>query len=133
MATNVFVSPGNQQFGRDWACDTSHMRISRHRCRYTMPHLRDDAPSARKLRRPAALLVATLSSSGKKTIMPGVRRSRMLRQERKISSFGRLQRFGYGRLQRQSINARGFQKTKNKEQRNLLTLIEKQFNRTNAV
>jgi hypothetical protein len=36
-----------------------------------MPHLRDDAPSARKVRRPAALLVATLSSCGKKTIMPG--------------------------------------------------------------
>jgi hypothetical protein len=36
-----------------------------------MPHLRDDAPSARKLRRPVSLLVATLSSCGKKIIMPG--------------------------------------------------------------
>lgn len=88
-----------------------------------MPHLRDDARSARKLRRPAALLVATLSSCGTKTTMPGgspVKKVASRKKDFFASGDGGLHVTGFkleSKLERQPSNARGFQKTKKKEQR----------------
>ena len=64
-----------------------------------MPHQRDDAPSARKLRRPAALLVATLSGCGKKTVMPGSSTVKKVASRNEwFLYFGRVRRFESGSL-----------------------------------
>jgi hypothetical protein len=104
------------------------------RCRYAMPHLRDDAPSARKLRRPAALLVATISSCGKKTITPGgppVERI-ATRKFFALVEYASLDSAVFkGSLD--ARNARGFQNTTDKKKKkDPFVLIEKQFNRRNA-
>jgi hypothetical protein len=82
-----------------------------------MPHLRDDAPNARKLRRPATLLVATISSCGKKKMMPGdspVKKVASRKNDFFSSGDGAYGGLNCDRLQRQPSNARGFRKQNKK-------------------